>query len=56
MPDVDEALAALDRLEEQARADARRDTEPEPQPEQVLADRLATARSQWVHFDWGSAA
>jgi len=60
MPDVykqaEEALATLGELEAKAREDARRDAEPEPEPERVLADRLAAARSQWVHFDWGTAA
>jgi hypothetical protein len=42
----------------ETREDARRDAEPEPEPrpEQVLADRLAAARSRWVSFDLGSAA
>jgi hypothetical protein len=60
MPDVykqaEEALIALAELEAQAREDARRNSQPEPQPERVLADRLAAARSNWVSFDWGSAA
>jgi hypothetical protein len=59
MPDLyaqaDEALRALEGLEDQARENARRDAEPEPQAE-TLAERLAATRSRWVHFDLGSAA
>ena len=53
MTDVDGALGALDRLDQQARDDARRNSEaPEPQTsEWILADRLAAARSRWFHFD-----
>jgi len=54
---AEEALHTLEELEQQAREDARRDAEPEPQTEaQVLADRLAAARSPWLHFDLDSAA
>jgi hypothetical protein len=53
---ADEALAALSHLEAQARADARQAREPEPKTsEQVLADRLAAARSHWVSFDIGGS-
>jgi hypothetical protein len=49
---IDKTLAALDRLDQQARDDARRNSEPEPQTsERILADRLAAARSRWFHFD-----
>jgi len=52
-----EALATLEELQEQAREDARPNSEPEPKTsERVLADRLAAARSHWVSFDLGSAA
>jgi hypothetical protein len=53
---AEEALHTLEELEQQAREDARQASQPEPGPEQVVADRLADARSHWVHFDWGSAA
>ena len=49
---AEEALAALDELEERDREQARRASEPEPQTEaQVLANRLAAARSHWAYFD-----
>jgi hypothetical protein len=54
MSDFQETLDALDRLEQQARADAAR-VESVPQepatPERALADRLAAARSTWFTLD-----
>jgi hypothetical protein len=50
---IDKTLAALDRLDQQARDDARRNSEP-PEPhtaERILADRLAAARSPWFTVD-----
>jgi hypothetical protein len=55
MTDFDKTLDALERLDQQARDDARRTSEPpEPQTtERILANRLAAARSQWLTLDIG---
>ena len=61
MTDADDLAESVQRLYEQARDEGRREaesqaSEPEPKTsEQVLADRLAAARSHWVSFDIGGS-
>jgi hypothetical protein len=52
---VDKMLAALDRLDQQAREDARRNSEPlePPTTERVLVDGLRTAQSTWFTIPAG---
>jgi len=55
MTDFGQTLGALERLDQQARDDARRNSEPPEPPttERRLADQLAAVRSQWFTLDIG---
>jgi hypothetical protein len=53
MTAFDQTLEALERLDQQARDAARRNSEPTEPAERILADRLAAARSPWFTVNIG---